>query len=62
MCPGPCPFNCSNNNEAYAFHTAGINAVFADGSVHFIREGVGIKVFVALITMNGAEILGGTEY
>src|SRR5262249_26069166 len=30
-CPGPCPMNCTNNNEAFSFHPGGVNAVFADG-------------------------------
>src|SRR5207248_1563060 len=35
---GPCPMNCTNDNELYSFHPAGVNAVFADGSVHLIRS------------------------
>lgn len=54
-CTGPCALNCTNNNEPYAFHRRGMNAVFADGSVRFVREGIDIRVFAALITMDGGE-------
>jgi prepilin-type N-terminal cleavage/methylation domain-containing protein/prepilin-type processing-associated H-X9-DG protein len=60
-CVGPCPMNCTNNNEAYAFHPGGMNAVFADGSVHFLSEGIGIRVFAALITFRGGEVLSAGD-
>src|SRR5262249_28223985 len=33
---GTCMVNCTSNNEIYAFHPGGANALFVDGSVHFI--------------------------
>ena len=35
---GPCAMNCTNDNELYSFHSGGVNGVFGDGSVHFIRS------------------------
>ena len=61
-CPGPCAINCTNNNEIFAFHTGGANAVFGDGPVRFLRETVNIRVVAALITMAGGEILSADEY
>ncbi len=52
----PCPINCHNNNETYAFHTGGANHVYGDGSVHFIRDSINIRVYAAIITATG----GGT--
>jgi prepilin-type N-terminal cleavage/methylation domain-containing protein/prepilin-type processing-associated H-X9-DG protein len=60
-CPGPCALNCTNNNEAYAFHPGGLNAVFADGSVHFVSERMDIRVFAALITMQGGEVVNAFD-
>jgi prepilin-type N-terminal cleavage/methylation domain-containing protein/prepilin-type processing-associated H-X9-DG protein len=61
-CGGPCPMNCSNNNEVYSFHRGGCNNLFADGAVKFIREDVSIGVYAALLTRAGKEIVGGTDY
>jgi prepilin-type processing-associated H-X9-DG protein len=38
-------------------HPAGINAVFADGSVHNVKYGVDPEVFNALGNMNDGTIL-----
>ena len=55
--PGPCPMNCTNNDEAFSFHPVGINAVFGDGSVRFLSEVIAIDIFAALVTSDGHEIL-----
>jgi prepilin-type N-terminal cleavage/methylation domain-containing protein/prepilin-type processing-associated H-X9-DG protein len=72
--PGPCAINCTNGHdyqtypdpyfgrdgsgEVYAFHTAGANCLFGDGSVHLIQQAVSIRTFAALVTRGGAEVLG----
>ena len=38
-------------------HSGGLNVVFADGSVRFIRESIDAKVFEALSTVAGGETL-----
>lgn len=55
--PGPCPINCTNNNEAYAFHTGGINIGLCDGNTRFLSEDVTIEVYASLITTQGDEIV-----
>jgi type II secretory pathway pseudopilin PulG len=55
--PGPCPINCTNNNEAFGFHPGGISAVFADGGVRFLEETMGIHIYAALITRSGGEVV-----
>ncbi len=57
-CPGPCAVNCTNNNEAFSFHPAGVNAVFADGGVRFLHETTHIATYAALITLAGGEVIG----
>lgn len=51
------PMNKRNDNEAYSFHNGGINSVFADGSVHFIRESVSLDTFAALCTRAAGEVV-----
>jgi prepilin-type N-terminal cleavage/methylation domain-containing protein/prepilin-type processing-associated H-X9-DG protein len=75
--PGPCAINCTNGEDVttypdpyygrdgsgaiYAFHTGGANAVFADGSVHFLQQAISIRTLAALVTRAGGEVLG-TDY
>lgn len=61
-CPGPCAINCTNNNEAFSFHPGGVNAVFADGSVHFLAETMPMATYAALITRGGGEIIPGNAF
>jgi prepilin-type N-terminal cleavage/methylation domain-containing protein/prepilin-type processing-associated H-X9-DG protein len=73
LIPGPCPFNCTNGQaqggypdpyygtdglgEFYGFHTGGLNTLFADGSVHFIAQGIDIRNFARLLTRGGNEVV-----
>jgi prepilin-type processing-associated H-X9-DG protein len=41
---------------------SGANAVFADGSVHFLRANVSIKVQAALITRASGEVASDKDY
>lgn len=53
--PGPCHTNCTNGDEVFSFHNGGAVHAFADGSVHFIRKDMTIKLFVRLITYAGED-------
>jgi prepilin-type N-terminal cleavage/methylation domain-containing protein/prepilin-type processing-associated H-X9-DG protein len=55
--PGPCAINCTNDREVYSFHPGGANAVFADGSVHFLPATIDIRVFARLATRAGGEVV-----
>jgi prepilin-type processing-associated H-X9-DG protein len=55
--PGPCAINCTNDQEVYSFHPGGANAVFADGSVHFLKANMGIRIFARLVTRDGGEVV-----
>ncbi len=59
---GPCAVNCTNQGELYSFHTGGAHALFADGSVQFLHEGLSIEVLSALVTRAGGEVLPGEAY
>jgi prepilin-type N-terminal cleavage/methylation domain-containing protein/prepilin-type processing-associated H-X9-DG protein len=60
--PGPCASNCSNDREVYAFHTGGANAVFADGSVHFLPASINLRVLAGLITRAGGEVVSAGDF
>ena len=55
--PGPCAINCTNDREVYSFHPGGANAVFADGSVHFLKADMDIRIFARLVTRAGGEVV-----
>jgi prepilin-type processing-associated H-X9-DG protein len=52
---GTCTVNATSNNEIYAWHTGGANALFGDGSVRFLRESIPATTVVALVTRAGGE-------
>jgi prepilin-type N-terminal cleavage/methylation domain-containing protein/prepilin-type processing-associated H-X9-DG protein len=58
---GPCMMNYTSNNEIYSWHSGGANALFADGSVHFLVETTPAPIIVALVTRAGGEAVVG-EY
>ena len=54
---GSCAVNCSNYRGVYSFHSAGVFAAFADGSVHMLSQEINPVVFFALLTARGGEVL-----
>jgi prepilin-type N-terminal cleavage/methylation domain-containing protein/prepilin-type processing-associated H-X9-DG protein len=60
--PGPCALNCTNNKEIYSFHPGGTNILFADGSVHFLKETIDIRILARLCTRAGDEVVSGSDY
>jgi prepilin-type N-terminal cleavage/methylation domain-containing protein/prepilin-type processing-associated H-X9-DG protein len=54
---------CSNSPSTYAQkaarsrHTGGVNTLFGDGSIHFIRNEIPLATWRALGTMNGNEVV-----
>ena len=51
------PFGVTNRNEAYSFHTGGINVCMGDGSVRYVSSKITLKTMAALITRQGGEVL-----
>jgi prepilin-type N-terminal cleavage/methylation domain-containing protein len=56
-CPGAGPFNITNNNEAYSFHSGGQQVVMVDGSVQFLADNMTMATYAALVTKAGAEVI-----
>ena len=51
-------YGTDGGSEVFAFHPAGANVVFGDGSTKLISSDVTIRVFSALVTRAGNEHLG----
>ena len=75
--PGTCAINCTNgfaypgttgpfgtegSGAPYSFHTGGINAVFGDGSVHFIQQSIDVVTFASLVTLSNGEVIANSFY
>ena len=45
-----------------SYHPGGVNVLLGDGSVHFVKDGVALKVWRALSTRNGSEIVSASDY
>ena len=43
-------------------HTGGANALFVDGSVHFLTDSLSAQTLTALITRNGGEVVNAPSY
>jgi prepilin-type N-terminal cleavage/methylation domain-containing protein/prepilin-type processing-associated H-X9-DG protein len=52
-----CLMNCTNESEPFSFHTGGINATMADGSVRFIRSTISAATWAATITGSQGEVV-----
>ena len=50
------------NEEPYSFHPGGVNALFGDGSVRFIKNSVNLVTFRSLLTLNGGETISADSY
>lgn len=45
------------NEEPFSYHSGGINALFADGSVRFIKESINLATFRGILTLRGGETI-----
>jgi prepilin-type N-terminal cleavage/methylation domain-containing protein/prepilin-type processing-associated H-X9-DG protein len=52
----------TNYSEADSFHTGGVNALMADGSVKFVKNSINLTTWWALGTKAGSEVLGADSY
>jgi prepilin-type N-terminal cleavage/methylation domain-containing protein/prepilin-type processing-associated H-X9-DG protein len=59
---GPCAINCINQGEVYSFHPGGANVLLADGSVHFLKASIDIRIFARLVTRAGGEVVSLSDY
>jgi prepilin-type processing-associated H-X9-DG protein len=61
----PC-FNTSSEGTAFSGsrsrHPAGVNSLFGDGSVHFMKNSINFQTWIALGTINGGEVISSDSY
>jgi prepilin-type N-terminal cleavage/methylation domain-containing protein/prepilin-type processing-associated H-X9-DG protein len=58
----PHPFyNTDGTGQIYGFHTGGVNALFCDGSVRFLRQTISMNILAGIVTRNGGEIPGNLD-
>ncbi len=50
-------YNVDGTGQVYGFHSGGVNVLYADGSVRFLRQTVDIGTLAALVSRNGGESL-----
>ena len=59
--PVTCPWtvnNCGLFEEIFSFHVGGAQVLMGDGSVRFLSESLDYRTLRALVTPNGAEVVG----
>jgi prepilin-type N-terminal cleavage/methylation domain-containing protein/prepilin-type processing-associated H-X9-DG protein len=54
--------NASTDNELYSFHPGGVNMLFADGSVHFLKETIDRRIIVYLVCRADGSIISSDSY
>ena len=47
--------------RANSFHPGGVHVSFADGSVHFVTDGIDAVTWLGLATINGGEVINGSR-
>jgi prepilin-type N-terminal cleavage/methylation domain-containing protein/prepilin-type processing-associated H-X9-DG protein len=63
--PGPLKTagnNAGANDELFSFHPGGVNCLFGDGSVRFIKDTVSVVTLRYLVTPNGGEVISADSY
>jgi prepilin-type N-terminal cleavage/methylation domain-containing protein/prepilin-type processing-associated H-X9-DG protein len=56
------PSGLAHGDQYWSLHPGGANFLFVDGSVRFIKEQVGFKIFQALATRAGGEVLSADQF
>jgi prepilin-type processing-associated H-X9-DG protein len=50
------------NEEPLSFHPGGVNALFGDGSVRFIKTSINLVAFRSILTLAGNEAVSSDQY
>lgn len=55
-------YNGATDEDYWSQHPGGCNFLFADGSVHFLKQTIDPRVFSFLSTRAGGEVIGAEQY
>jgi prepilin-type N-terminal cleavage/methylation domain-containing protein/prepilin-type processing-associated H-X9-DG protein len=50
-------FGTDGTGQIYGFHSVGVNVLFGDGSVRFIKQTIPLRTLAALLTRSGGEVV-----
>jgi prepilin-type N-terminal cleavage/methylation domain-containing protein/prepilin-type processing-associated H-X9-DG protein len=50
------------NEEPFSFHKGGVNALFGDGSVRFVKDSVNLVALRGILTLNQSEAVSSDAY
>ena len=54
--------NAGANDELFSYHSGGVNALFGDGSVRFIKDSISLVTLRALVTAAGGEVVSSDAF
>ena len=54
--------NAGANDQLYSFHPGGVNCLFGDGHVQFIRDSMSVVTLRSLVTLSGGEVISSDSY
>jgi prepilin-type processing-associated H-X9-DG protein len=54
--------NAGANDEMFSFHPGGVNCLFGDGSVRFLKDSISVVTLRALVTLKGGEVISADSY
>jgi prepilin-type processing-associated H-X9-DG protein len=54
--------NAGNNDELFSFHPGGVNILFGDGHVAFLKDSISPVTLRNLVTLAGGEVVSSDQY
>jgi prepilin-type N-terminal cleavage/methylation domain-containing protein/prepilin-type processing-associated H-X9-DG protein len=54
--------NAGANDELFSFHSGGVNCLFGDGSVRFVKDSINVVILRSLVTARGGEVVSSDQF